>query len=151
MLELVSLLRPLATWQVLLAVCLLDMALIAMRLSWPADLNAERLHSLDHHQQQQHQERLQRRLKLIELLSRQAELTQEVQNSRLELEASRRQLEGLMAADAARDLAESEQLRLLAEGVEDLEQSVAQLVAARAEKVKARGSRMNDTQSDSTT
>ncbi|KAK3773305.1 hypothetical protein RRG08_023192 [Elysia crispata] len=125
MLELLSMLRPLTTWQMLLGVCLLDLALIAMRLSWPGVSTSS------------HQQRLQTH-RLEELLARQAVLARKVEDSRRQLEESRQQVYGLMAYQASKAAVEAEQMRLLAQGVDDLEQGLARLLKERAQGTRDR-------------
>ncbi|RUS90750.1 hypothetical protein EGW08_001461 [Elysia chlorotica] len=136
MLELVSMLRPLTTWQMLLGVCLLDLALIAVRLSWPSGT----VPALPSHQQH----RLQH---LQELLAWHARLAQEVELSRGQLEENRRRVQELLAAQAVRADTEEEQLRLLAYGVEDLEKGLATLMGRRARGATGTISQWNETRS----
>ncbi|GFS12391.1 hypothetical protein ElyMa_003110300 [Elysia marginata] len=128
MLELLSMLRPLTTWQMLLGVCLLDLALIAVRLSWPeesttaaAALSQQREKRLQYRQQQ-----------LRELLAHHSDLARQVADSKRQLEENRQQLQTLMADQASMAAADAEQLRLLTRGVEDVELGVAALLAKRS-------------------
>lgn len=138
MLELLSLLRPLSTWQMLLWLCLLDLALIAVRLSSMLDEAAV-----------SPQGELRGGHHLRQLLARQSELAQSLADGRRELEENRRQLQTLMAAQAARAELEAEQLRLLTQGVEDLERGVAALLLAKH--AGGTRSRLNATQSQTVT